>query len=348
MLLTIISFLFVFTIIAVAHELGHLYFSKRAGIRVYEFGLGFGPTIWQATKGGTLYKLNLLPILGYVKIAGIDSDDPLEKETPENEKYQSKSVGKKFMSIFAGPMTNLVLGFVIFSLVFMVMGAPKGISNEISTIQPGSEAAEIGLTVGDKLIAVNGVKYETPEKAIAKIHQSADKKVALTIERGGKTLVVSATPKYHQKMKIGLIGFALKPIYEKINPIKAVYYGGKETLGLSLSILSILGRLIVGKIGIGDLAGPVGIAQITGQYAQGGILSLMSFIGFFSINVAVLNLLPIPALDGGRLVFVIIEGIFRKPVPIETENKIHGVAMYALLALMAVLTVHDLMRIFIK
>ena len=252
------------------------------------------------------------------------------------------------MSIFAGPMTNLILGFVIFFLVFAIMGIPKGISNEISTIQPGSEAAEVGLNIGDKLVAIDGVNYASPDKAIEKIHQSAGKKLALTIGRGAETLVVAATPKYHPKMKMGLIGFALKPLYEKINPIKAVYFGAKETVVLSLTIFSILGRLLVGKIGIGDLAGPVGIAQITGQYAQGGMLSLMGFIAFFSVNVAILNLLPIPALDGGRLVFVIIEAIFRKPVPIETENKIHGIAMYALLSLMAVLTVHDLMRIFIK
>ena len=348
MLLTIISFLFVFTIIAVVHELGHLYFSKRAGIRVHEFGLGFGPTIWETKKDNTIYRINLLPILGYVKIAGIDDDDPADKDTPISEKYQSKTVGQKFMSIFSGPMTNLILGFVIFTLVFMIMGMPNGISNKISTISPGSEAETIGLQIGDRLVAINGVNYAKPEEAIKKIHASPDTKLTLTINRGEEIINLKATPKLHKRMKVGLIGFALKPIYEKINPIKAIYYGAKETVGLALMILGIIGRLFVGKIGLGDLAGPVGIAQITGQYAQGGILSLMSFIGFFSVNVAILNLLPIPALDGGRLVFVIIEAIRRKPVPLETENKIHGIAMYALLTLLAVLTVNDLLRIFLK
>ncbi|MBU0501791.1 MAG: RIP metalloprotease RseP [bacterium] len=348
MLLTIVSFLFVFTIIAVVHEFGHLYFSKRAGIRVHEFGLGFGPTLWQTTKNGTLYKINLLPILGYVKIAGIDTEDPAEKDTPEDEKYQNKPVLQKFLSIVAGAAMNIVLGFIIFSLVFMINGIPSGISNELATIAPGSEAENIGLQVGDKLLAIDGVKYKSSEDAVKKIHESAETKLTLTIERDKKEIKIKATPKLHKRMKVGLIGFSLKALYEKVNPFKAIYYGAKETLGLMLTILALLGRLLVGKIAMGDLAGPVGIAQITGQYAQGGALSLLSFIGFFSVNVAVINLLPIPALDGGRLVFVIIEAIRRKPVPIETENKIHGIAMYALLALLAVLTVNDLLRISLK
>ena len=346
MFLTIISLIFVFTIITIVHEGGHLYFAKRAGIRVHEFGVGFGPTLFSFEKNKTIYKINLLPILGYVKIAGIDTEDPKEKETPEHEKYFNKSVGQKFKSIFAGPLMNLILGFMIFSFLFMFSGIPVGISNEISAVSPGSEAAKIGLRPGDQLISINGKTYENAEEAVKVIHQSAGKVLRLGIKRKGKHLTLNATPSYNKRLKIALIGFSLRAVNEKAGPIKAIYYGLRETVGLILLILTLLGRLLVGKLSFGDIAGPVGIAQITGQYAQHGFLSLLSFLAFFSINVAVLNLLPIPALDGGRLFFVLLEAIRRKPISIEKENKVHYVGLLVLLGLLAILTVKDVLRLF--
>lgn len=348
MLLTLLSFFFVFTIITIVHEGGHLYFAKSAGIRVHEFGIGFGPALFSMKRHQTTYKINLLPILGYVKIAGIDTDDPAEKETPEQEKYYNKGVGVKFRSIFAGPFMNLLFGFIVFSFVFMFSGVPAGVSNEIAAISPGSEAARVGLKAGDRLIALNGIKVEKPEEAIKTIHQSANKGVLLTIQREGKPFSFKAVPKYHPRMKIGLIGFSLMAIQKKINPLLAIWYGFKETAGLSLLILVLLGRLLTGAISVGDLAGPVGIAQITGQYAHQGMVSLLSFLAFFSVNVAILNLLPIPALDGGRLFFVLLELIRRKPISIEKENKVHYVGLIVLLGLMALLTANDLFRLFFR
>ena len=346
MLLTILSFLFVFAVITLVHEAGHLYFAKRSGIRVHEFGIGFGPTLYSFKRNHTTYKINLLPILGYVKIAGIDTEDPQEKETPENEKYYNKRVGQKFKSIFAGPMMNLLLGFFLFSMVFMLMGVPIGISNEISAIAPGSEAAKIGLKAGDRLLSINHHKFEKVEGAIDFIHKSPDKELLLEIQRNHQRMTFRATPRYNPRLKIGLIGFSLKAVYEKVNPIQAIYYGFKETLGLILLLLALLGRLLVGRLSLGDLAGPVGIAQITGQYAHHGLLSLISFLAFFSVNIAIINLLPIPALDGGRLFFVLLEFIRGKPINIEKENKIHYAGLFLLLGLLAILTVNDLIRIF--
>lgn len=345
MLLTIVAFLFVFTVITLAHEAGHLIFSKRAGIRVHEFGIGFGPTLFTMKRNQTTYKINLLPILGYVKIAGIDTEGPEEKATPEEEKYYNKTVGQKFKSIFAGPFMNIILGFVVFSVVFMASGIPTGISNEISAISPGSEAANVGLKPGDRLIAIDGNRFDKAEDAISLIHQNADKELTLTIQRESKTLNIKATPRLNKRMNVGLIGFSLSAIYQKVNPLTAIYYGFKETIGLMLLILALLGRLLVGKLALSDLAGPIGIAQITGQYAQHGFLSLLSFLAFFSINIAIINLLPIPALDGGRLFFVFLEFVRRKPIDIEKENRVHSVGLMILLGLIALLTVNDLLRI---
>ncbi len=346
MLLTIVSFLFVFTIITIVHEFGHLYFSKKAGIRVHEFGLGFGPTLFSMKRNNTTYKINALPILGYVKIAGIDTEDPEEKDTPENEKYYNKSTGAKFRSIVAGPMMNLILGFLVYTMIFTFIGVPSGISNEISAVSPGSEAAKVGLKPGDKLISIDGKTYNNPEEAIKTIHQNPDKTLTLGIERNNKLTNIKATPKLHKRAKIGLIGFSLKAIYTRVNPLYAIYYGFKETVGLILLIFVLLGKLFVGQLAVTDLAGPVGIAQITGQYASRGAFALMNFIAFFSINVAVINLLPLPALDGGRLFFLLIEFIRRKPINIETENKIHSIGLILFLILFALLTVNDVLRIF--
>ena len=346
MLLTIIAFLFVFAVITLVHEGGHLYFSQKAGIRVHEFGLGFGPNIFSYKRNNTTYKINLLPILGYVKIAGLDTDDPEEKQTPENEKYYNKSVGKKLLSIVAGPVMNLIFGFLVFSLLFMIMGAPTGISNEIATISPGSVAEKIGLKPGDKIIALNKNTKYSPTEIVSFIHKNAKKELLLTIDRNGERLNFTAVPKFNEKMKVGLIGFSLKALYHKINPLQALYYGLKETAGLSLMVVLLLGKLMLGRLSLGDLAGPVGIAQITGQYAQSGLASLLGFTAFFSINVAILNLLPLPALDGGRIFFLLIEAVRRKALPIELENKVHVVGLYFFLALAAVLTINDVLRIF--
>ncbi|MFH1826455.1 MAG: RIP metalloprotease RseP [bacterium] len=343
MLLTVAAFVFVFTVITLAHEGGHLFFSKRVGIRVHEFGLGFGPTLFSVKKNHTTYKINLLPILGYVKIAGIDVEDPQEKDTPDDEKYFNKGVGAKFVSIVAGALMNIVLGFLVFSIIFMISGAPKGITNEIATISPGSEAAHIDLRTGDKLTSINQKKL-SPEAAIEIIHQSAGTELKLGILRDGKPMVVKATPQAHKRMKIGLIGFSLKSEYERVGIFKAIYYGAAQTFGLTITILLIVGKLFSGQISLLDLAGPVGIANITGQYAQNGFVSLLSFLAFFSINVAVLNLLPLPALDGGRLFFILIELVRRKPISIEKENLVHAWGLYAFLALFAVLTVNDILR----
>jgi regulator of sigma E protease len=348
MLLTVISFIFVFTIITVVHEFGHLYFSKKSGIRVHEFGVGFGPTLFSFKRNETTYKINLLPILGYVKIAGIDTEDPQEKETPENEKYYNKNVGQKFKSISAGAIMNLIFGFLIFSLLFMFNGAPAGISNEVSTITPGSPAAKTGLLPGDRLISINGKTYENAEDAVRFIHKNAGQELILKIKRDGKFFSLKATPEYNKRMKVGLLGFSLKVTTKPVGPIEALWMGLKQTGGICLLILMLLGKLLIGQLALGDLAGPVGIAQITGQYAHQGIISFLYFIAFFSVNVGVLNLLPIPALDGGRLFFVILEFIRRKPISIERENKIHMIGMYVLLGLIAILTVNDILRIFAK
>lgn len=345
MLISVVSFLFVFTIIALTHELGHLIWAKRAGIRVFEFGIGFGPRLYALERNKTTYSINLIPILAFVRIAG-EGEDEEDLACPENEKYTSKPPLQKFKALAAGPLMNILAAFIILALLFIFTGIPAGLSNEIGSINGNSPAEAAGLKVGDRLLAINGAAYPKMEEAIEFIHKSPDKPLVLTIKRGEEKLQIKAIPKLNKKLNIALLGFSPKPIYKRVNPLVAIYSGFVQTLSMILITLLVLGQLIIGRLSITDLAGPIGIAQITGRYAQTGIISLIGFTAFISVNIGVLNLLPIPALDGGRIVFVVIEWIRRKPVDPKLEIKINQWGLVALLVLMALVSINDVLRLF--
>ena len=345
MLTNIVSFIFVFTLIALAHEIGHLVWAKRAGIKVHELALGFGPRLFSVEKNGTHYSINLVPILGYVKIAG-EGELEEDKQCPEAEMFYSKSPSQKFKAIFAGPFMNIVLAFFILCLVFIFAGVPKDLSSEIAVVTKGSPAALAGLKAGDKLMAINGQKFPKMEDAITFIHKSDGKEMTLSIDRAGLPLTIKATPKNNSALKVSLLGFSALPVYEKVNPLMAIYYGAEQTLAMVGLMFVILWQLATGALSLSNLAGPVGIAQVTGRYAQSGLIALLNFTALISVNIGVLNLLPLPALDGGHLVFILLEWVRKKPVDPHLENKIHSWGMAALLTLMGVVTINDLLRLF--
>ncbi len=344
MLIAIVSFIVVFTIVAVVHEFGHFLVAKRSGILVHEFALGFGPRLLSIRRGETDYSINLIPILAYVKIAG--EEDETEPACPEDRKYYSKSPLIKFLLSFFGPLFNIILAFLILTLIFLFVGVPKEVSNEIEKISPDSPAAVVGLKSGDKVISIDGKPVIKMAASIDYIHAHPGKVLLLKVSRGDKTLSFSVTPKLDEKLKVGLIGFSPKPIYVKVSPLSSLYYGIQQTFAMVALMFIILFKLVTGGISIRDLAGPVGIAQITGTYAQSGMLNLLHFVAFLNVNIGVINLLPLPALDGGRIVFVLIELIKRKPVDIKLENRINQAGLYVLLALMFLVTINDILRLF--
>lgn len=343
MLLSIVSFIIIFTLVALIHELGHFFSAKKAGIRVLEFGIGFGPKLFSIKKGDTVYAINLLPILAYVSIAG-ESEDEASKEVPENEKFYAKPLWSRFKVAFNGAFMNIVSAFVVLTLIFIFVGVPKKISNEIETIVKGSVAEKVGLKQGDIVQSINGKSVIKMEDAIDQIHQSGGKTLTLSILRGSKTLNIKAIPQYDPKLKVALIGFSPKSVYEKVGFLNALYYGAQQTVSMIALMFIILAKLFTGAISLRNLAGPVGIAQITGQYAQSGMLSLLHFFAFLSVNIGVVNLLPLPALDGGRIIFILLEALRRKPISRELETKIHQWGMMGLLALAALVTISDVMR----
>lgn len=345
MLLSILSFALVFVIVALAHELGHFIWSKRVGIRVLELGIGLGPTLFKFQRNGTIYSINLLPAFAFVRLAGIDEENEEEKNAcPDNEKYFSKTPFQKFQSIAAGPIMNLILGFFIFTYMANIYGLPQ-LSPEISTVSHGSVAEKIGLRPGDKIISADGKNNPDLAGLIQQIHKNPGKTIDIGVSRNEKHLIFSAVPEYNKTYKAGLIGFSLKAEYIKYDFMSSFRAGGERTILIISGILNILGQLLTGKVAISDLAGPVGIAQFSGQAASQGFAAFLSFIGLISINLGVFNLLPIPALDGGRLVFVLIEAIRDKPIKIEVENKIHQWGLIFLLIFIAIVSVNDVIRI---
>ena len=345
MLVSIIAFLIIFTLLALVHEAGHLIWAKRAGIRVFEFGIGFGPRLWSFDWHNTTYSINLFPVLAFVRIAG-EGEDEQDLSCPPSERFHSKTPLQRFKALVAGPGMNVLFAFILLSLVSAFAGIPSGLSNEIGSISRGSPAEKAGLLVGDKIVKINGQSFPKMEAAIDFIHQSGGKVLTLSIDRGGNLFSVTAIPADNPRLKMALLGFSPKATYEKVNPLFALYYGAQQALSMIMVTLVVIGKLVTGGVRLSDLAGPVGIAQVTGKYAQSGFVALAYFAAFLNVNVGVLNLLPLPALDGGGIIFVLIELIRRKPLDPKIINKINGWGLAALLLLMALVTVNDILRLF--
>lgn len=349
-MLTVIAFIFVLTVVVCAHEIGHLLAAKASGIGVKQFGLGMGPTILSFTYHETKYSLHLFPIGGFVLLSGLDEEKGAPEPDPTRN-YHNKSAASRFLAIFMGPMSNILLAWLIFVLSFSLIGVPAKITNFVGQVMPGSEADRVGLMVGDQIIALDGqpVAPDTMSQAIDKIHQSGGRTLLLKVLRQGQPLEFQVVPLYDEQRQMALIGFSPKLTNERLGPLRAIYYGCQQTLVITLTTLAGLKMLVLGKIGLGGLAGPLGIAQLTGQAAQQGLQHLLNFTAFLSINLAIVNLLPFPALDGGRLVLIILEVIARKPVLSKKNEEILNIVGFALLmALVLLLTYQDIMRLVLR
>lgn len=330
------------------HEIGHLVAAKKAGIGVEEFGIGLGPRLFSFKKGETLYGIHLFPIGGFVNLAGLDSEVDSEKIDP-TKSFQFKSLAARFWTIFSGPLANLIIAVLIFFIVFSLFGVPADVKNEIESIFPGSPAQKVGLKKGDLILALNDKKIEKMKQAIATIHQwPAGKEITLTIQRDQEIFKVKVIPEYQKDKKISLIGFALAPVIKKYGLFSSLLLAFSQTFLVIASIFQTLFFLIIGRVGWQGLAGPLGIAQITGQVASRGGVALIQFTGYISINLAVINLMPLPALDGGRLLFLIIELFRGKAINQEREKLVHFIGFAFLMALLIFLTFTDLKRILSK
>ncbi|MEK4485213.1 RIP metalloprotease RseP [Psychrobacillus sp. FSL H8-0484] len=416
---TAIAFIIIFGSIVFFHELGHFIFAKRAGIMVREFAIGFGPKIFGMTKGETLYTIRLLPLGGYVRMAGedldsvelqpgyrvgirINNDNEIDqivlnqnkqfadmlfleveksdlmkemfiegyneeerlvrykiarnaviiengKETfiaPYDRQFGSKTVGQRSLAIFAGPLFNFILAFFIFLLLGLLQGVP---TNEpvITTVMENSPAAQAGLKDGDLVTGINGSPITTWDELSEKVKVSPNESMNFTVDRNGEVLEFSMTPNAVEsgEEKVGQIGVQYMSPLEK-NPVQAVVFGAQQTYEWTVRIFTLLGTLITGNFSIDDLSGPVGIYKATEEVAQYGVFNLMHWAAILSINLGIMNLLPLPALDGGRLLFFLFEALRGKPIDKQKEGMVHFVGIMLLMVLMVVVTWNDIQRFF--
>lgn len=329
-----------FGVMIFCHELGHFLVAKRVGITVNEFALGFGRRLAGFRRGGTLYAINALPFGGYVRMAGEDLD-----ESSEPNSFRSKGVWERIAVVSAGPAMNLLLAALLLSVTAVAAGVPVGVSNRIGQLMPDMPAIKAGLRPGDAIVAINGVPMQDGRAVVETIHRHPNTALLLTIERDGRRLLVRVTSTLEPRQKIGLIGFLPEAIRERMDPARALAYGVTTAGQYTVAIPDVVVRLIRERRFFEQLAGPVAAVDMLGGAAQAGAEAFVYLAALFSIMIGIFNLLPIPALDGGRLLFLIVESVRRRPIDPKREGYIHLVGFALLLMLLVTLTIRDIVRL---
>ncbi len=354
MLLTIVSFIFVLGVLVFIHELGHYISAKLTGIRVEEFALGFGPKLISYRKGDTVYSIRIVPLGGFCKMTGENPPDEgmsekeqkvYEEARKKGECFDQKSPLKRFLVLFNGSFMNFVLAAIIFVLIFSFYGLPVDSvnSNIIGDIIPGQPAAEAGFEVGDRIIAINDVEVKEWNDLASVIHNASGEKLRIKYIRDNKILEKEVVPRYDDTINGGVIGISPEIIRKKVGLFRAIHLGSLQAwLVIKATIMGFV-MMITGKIAA-DIGGPIMIASMVGQAANIGFLSLLNLMAIISINLGIINLLPFPALDGGRIIFVFAEIVRGKPIDPEKESFVHIIGFAILIVLMVFLVFRDLGR----
>lgn len=338
-MLTILAAIFVFGVLVTVHEFGHFITAKMTGMRVDEFAIGFGPKIYQQKDGETLYSLRAIPLGGYNKIAGMDPDDPVEPNA-----FNSKPIPARMLVILAGALMNFILPIILFSGIFMVEGRLQLVNESVlGTVVDEMAAARAGLKAGDRIVTIDGKNVETWTDVVLNLRKAGTEEVTLTAERNGVLQTYKMTPMFDKDAGRPLIGVSPKFSKESLGFFGSIKEGFIYTKNIGLSMVSGLYRIVSGNAPA-DVAGPIGVAQMAGQVAEKGLLPLMNFVAFLSINLGVINLLPLPALDGGHFVLLLLEALRGKPLGGKAMTNIQMVGVALILALTVFSTFKDITR----
>ncbi|WP_177165415.1 RIP metalloprotease RseP [Alkalibacterium putridalgicola] len=418
----ILAFILVFGIIVVVHEFGHFYFAKRAGILVREFAIGFGPKLFYHRKGETTYTVRMLPVGGYVRMAGyeeeadlrpgmavqlsLDAEDNVEKidiqgsdesvdsvpvevssfdfdekmyltgrvgmdteETtfnvnrdallvekdgtilqiaPKDRQFQSASLPNRMLTNFAGPLNNFILAIVAFTLLAFVQGGVRSDEARFGNVEENTPAAEAGVETGDRVLSIDGQDVDSWNEMVMIIQENPNEELSFTLETEEgdvyeETIVPSGVEVEGDTVgRIGVEAYMEDDFGAKLT------YGFTETFFIISQIFTLLASFFTGGFSVDQLGGPVAIYATTEQVVQAGTVGLISWLGFLSVNLGIMNLLPIPALDGGKLLLNIIEGVRKKPLSQEKEGYITLVGVLFLLILMLLVTWNDIQTFFLN
>jgi len=361
----LIPFIFVLSLVVFFHELGHFLVARWCGVRVMVFSIGFGPEIVGFNdRRGTRWKISAIPLGGFVKFLGDDS----AASTPDNaalakmdsseraHSFMFQSVAKRAAIVVAGPVANFILAIVIFAAVFMVYGK-QTMSARVDAVQPGSAAAAAGFEPGDLVVSIDGHAVDNFAQMQRVVGESAGETLEITVERAGATKILKATPALQEKKdvfgnvrRIGILGIQRSPAPEdlKSQPValpQAVWLGVQESWDVVDQTLSYVGGVIIGRKSADQLGGPIRIAQMSGQVASLGFVVLLHFAGMLSVSIGLLNLFPIPLLDGGHLLFYLIEGVRGRPLSERAQEVGFRIGLAIVLMLMIFATFNDIVHL---
>lgn len=352
-MLTALAVIFVFGSMVMIHEFGHFIVARWSGIKVLEFSFGFGPKLLGHQGGETLYAWRLIPLGGFVRLYGMDPEPDEKGEAhvapaDDAESFMNKKVWQRMAVIAAGPFMNFVLAMLLFVGVFAYLGLPtQAQGNAVGSLVQGKAAEKAGILAGDQIIAVNGQPTPNWNVLTDVIHARPNQALHITLERGGQRRTLTVATEKDPQTGYGMIGIAPEVVYERVSIFRAIQLGWERTVEFTKFILVAIVEMITGKIPA-EVGGPVAIAQAIGQGAREGMANLLGLTGVLSIQLGLLNLFPIPALDGSRLVFLAVERLRGKPLNPERENLIHLVGFVLLLMVMLAVTYHDILQLFVK
>ena len=348
-MITIVLFIIVFGVIVIAHELGHFLLAKANGITVVEFSIGMGPKLLHFDRGGTEYSLRLLPIGGACMFEG---ENGLEEEggTLSEGAFPKAKVWARISTVFAGPLFNFLLAYVLAMLVVAYAGSDRPV---IQNVIDGYPAQEAGMQSGDVVTRMNGERIYLGREINLYTMVNSGETITVEYLRDGQKHTAALTPRFDEaegQYLLGFQGYAEYVDCRNAGVFKYAYY--EVRYGLKMTVKS-LGMLLTGKAGVDDMAGPVGMAQIIGEVQQEAApygplvvaVNMVNLAMLLSVNLGVINLLPLPALDGGRLVFLLVEAVRGKPVPPEKEGMVHFAGFVLLMVLMVVVMFNDVSRL---
>ncbi len=355
----VLPFLVILTVLVFVHEMGHYLVARRNGVRVEVFSIGFGPEVFGWTdKALTRWKFSLIPLGGYVKMFGdlnvaSAPDSAVARMSPEDQAvaFPCKRLGQRSWIVAAGPLANFVFAIVLLAGLFIFVGQPYTPA-VVGAVQPDSAAAEAGILDGDVFLRIDGAPIERFEDIQRIVRFAPEQRLEIVVLRNDAEVTLSATPRrevftdnFGNEQEIGLLGIqGAPPVYLKRNPASAVWQASKETLLLTTGTLKAVGQIISGMRNADDLGGPLRIAQMSGQVAESGLVSVVWFMAILSVNLGLINLFPIPMLDGGHLLFYAIEAVRGRPLGERAQEFGFRVGLALVLGLMVFVTWKDLMR----
>ena len=346
MILTIAAAIFVFGLLVLVHEFGHFITAKMTGMRVDEFAIGFGPKLISRKHGETVYSLRAIPLGGFNDIAGMDPDN----NTAGERGFCAKPVLSRMVVILAGATMNFVLPIVLFFSIFAALGEMKPSTEPvIGEVIPGLSAEKAGLKDGDRILSVDGQKVATWTEFTDKIKGVAEgQDVLLQYKRGSEVGEVTVSPHFDSRVKRPLVGVQSSVVYEEKTLPEALDLAVEHTKEITVAMIDSIVGLFKEPEQTEHLAGPIGIVQMSGQVAERGFIPLLNFAALLSINLGIINLLPVPVLDGGHFVNLFIEAVRGKPLGSKAVAYTQRVGIALLLMLMIFATKNDLVRVFMK